>query len=136
MIRVLVILLLATSGFLRFSTVVGDQYGGCGEHGCDARVVTCIDCCAPASEDAAFCSSSGGPCQCGVSKQTEPQPIPDAPLPRVDRDSLMASAISSLRVEFEVDLQRRPSATATTLSGILATLTNNEIQAFLGIWRT
>lgn len=135
MIRFLAILLLATSGMLRFPPTAGGSHGDCGHPGCVTEFATTSGCCDSEAIAADFCPMSSGPCQCNIAPLPDPQPAPDAPLPKTDRDSMTAVPASPIRVESEIDLhQRSPVAAAHPLS-LLAGLTHNEIQALLGIWR-
>lgn len=136
MIRLLVILLLATSGILRFPLAAGGSHGDCGHQACATEIATTPGCCESETLAPDFCPMSDGPCECGFAPLPDQQPAPDAPLPKTDRDSVTAVPASPIRVESEIDLQQRsPIAAAHPLS-ILADLTHNEIQALLCIWRT
>ena len=99
MIRLVVILLLATTGLLRFPHAAGGAHGACAHPGCAIEIETRSGCCDLRPAAAEFCPMSGGPCQCGVSPRPDPQPNPDAPLPRTDRDSLTAVPAPPIRVE-------------------------------------
>jgi len=135
-IRLLVILLLATSGILRFPLVAGGSHGDCGHQACATEIATTPGCCESETLASDFCPMSGGPCQCGVAPLPGQQPAPDAPLPKSDRDSVTAVPAPPIGVEPEVDPQRRSVIPATGPLSLLAGLTHNEIQALLGIWRT
>lgn len=136
MIRLLVILLLATSGILRFPLVAGGSHGDCGRQACATEIATTPGCCESETLAPDFCLMSGGPCQCGFAPLPDQQPVPDAPLPKTDRDSVTAVPAPPIRVEVEIVSQRRPLGRSASPLSLLAGLTHNEIQAFLGIWRT
>lgn len=80
--------------------------------------------------------SDGGRCLCGMSPSDAPGPAPEAPLPRGDRDSL--TAVPALTPHFVryPDVSARHRLPSALDSGLLSTKTNNEVQAFLGVWRT
>jgi len=65
-----------------------------------------------------------------------PAPVPPAPLPRTDRDSLTAV------IEPQPDLLDSPEMDGETVRITAATFSllqgrsHNEIQALLGVWRT
>lgn len=136
MIRLLAILLLATSGMLRFPLAAGGVHGDCGHKACATDAVKTSGCCESETLAPDFCPMSGGPCQCGVAPLPDRQPAPDAPLPKTDRDSVTAVPAPPIRVEFEIVSQRNSSGWSLSPLSLLARLTHNEIQALLGIWRT
>lgn len=135
MTRLLLIILLATSGLMRLPLAGVGAHGDCGHQECATGIVTAMGCCDTHSVEATFCPMSDGPCQCGVSPLPGPLPTPDAPLPKSDRDSLTAVPAPPIRIQTDVELQPRSTVAGTSPLSLLAGLTHNEIQALLGIWR-
>jgi hypothetical protein len=135
-IRLLVILLLATSGILRFPLAAGGSHGDCGHQACATEIATTPGCCESETLAPDFCPMSGGPCECGFAPLPDQQPAPYTPLPKTERDSVTAVPTPPIRVEVEVVAQRRSFVWSSIPLSLLAGLTHNEIQALLGIWRT
>lgn len=92
-----------------------------------------VECSVPAEES--FCEMSGGPCSCDVAPGHRPKHMPEAPMPRTERESTTAVPIPSTRlVEYSVrvpELRRENAA----WFGVNAGRTHNEIQALLGVWQ-
>jgi hypothetical protein len=137
MTRFLSILLLAIAGIPVFGSGLvlgGGQDHACGHVGCNEVVVEAT-CCSEPTEPA-FCPASGGACQCGVAPLPDPQPRPDAPLPGSQRDQIVTAAQAAVRpVPILSAPATHPRVIAARLS-LLAGMTHNDIQAFLGTWRT
>lgn len=111
-----------------------EQDHQCQESDCHMVVVE-ASCCSEQIEPA-FCPASGGACQCGVAPLTDPQPWPDAPLPGSQRDQIVTAAQAAVRpVPILSAPATHPRVIAARLS-LLAGMTHNDIQAFLGTWRT
>ena len=104
------------------------------EPGCCVRVET-TSCCGESVIES-VCSKSGGECRCVAMPDENPAPVPPAPLPRTDRDSLTAV------IEPQPDLLDSPEMDGETVRFTAATFSllqgrsHNEIQALLGVWRT
>lgn len=79
---------------------------------------------------------SDGPCECGVSPVQDPQPVPHAPSPKTDRESLTAVRASPITVETLLETEAIPLRSPPDALSLLSGLTHNEIQALLCIWRT
>jgi len=134
--RVLVILIIALAGLSGLGVnMAGDQSSehSCGESDCHELTVRGV-CCDADIE--AFCSSSSGPCRCSCTSLPVRFPFPDAPFPHPDRETLTSIFNGSFFIvelaEPGTDFHRE---TARSF-GLLTGLTNNEIRAILGIWRT
>ncbi|MCC5785816.1 MAG: hypothetical protein JJU33_03840 [Phycisphaerales bacterium] len=135
MTRTLAIMLLAFAGLIRFSPGVVPEHGVCGHDACAPQMAERPCCDTPAPSES-YCSTSDGPCRCGVTPVPDPLPIPDAPLPKTDRDAPTAIRGPPVVVEAMVEPEDEPSRCSAVPASLLAGLTHNEIQALLGIWRT
>lgn len=136
MVRILAILMLLVAGAPGLGVLSpGDRgAGSCEDMACH-RLVVRTTCCGERIETS-VCDMDSGNCTCGIAPVPERQPEPTAPPTRTERN-----APSTLSPEPPVPLavvawaQGSPKAPAGAQS-LLAALTNNEIQAFMGIWRT
>lgn len=79
---------------------------------------------------------SGGACTCAVSPGPDRQPIPNAPLPRSESDSLTAVPPSPSAVPWPSHPATEPVRSVPLSVGLFEGFTHNEVQAILGIWRT
>ena len=114
--------------------VGGPQREGVHQASGGPRIVALMPCCAENNESH-DCSMRGGACRCSAPVR-DPQPTPDAPLPKPVRDSITALPDAQTGVvsipEPEAESPRRSTGSLKALSGF----THNEIQALLGVWRT
>ena len=124
--------------------VGGGAHGSCEAAGCHVPVVE-VSCCGeevmetapePIGADDPYCQMSEGPCRCGAERGPAPERLPDAPLPRIDRD-MVFEIMTGPRVLYRVpDPDRAWRSTGSHFGGCRVGLTHNEFQAFLGVWRT
>lgn len=106
----------------------------CEESGCHVVVVESSCCSEEIEQD--YCPRSGGPCQCGVAPVPDPQPRPETPLPGSQRDQIVTvPQVADRSIPILAAASARPRVSVTRLS-LLAGMTHNDIQAFLGTWRT
>lgn len=79
---------------------------------------------------------SNGPCECVAAPASNPEPMPDVPMPRSERDTLTALPQGPPRATPVLG----PDQTSLSIAGRsrprTAGKTHNEIRALLGIWRT
>lgn len=144
MLRILAIAILIAAGLPRLGVglVVGKDH--CGDTMCHMPVVETSCCGEPIPIDESdpgcgsdtFCSMSDGPCRCGISPTPDPEPLPDAPLPRTDRDSVTGLPTDSPKINTLNEPDDSTPSMASLVESFLAGKTHNEIQALLGIWRT
>jgi len=144
MIRILAILVLVASGLPRLGTGFAAGQDRCGESACHVPVVK-VSCCGepipPADSDFgcgsdAFCPMSEGPCRCGISPTPAPEPLPDAPLPRTDRDSITGLPNGPPKITPVIEPDDTTPSMASLVVGLRAGKTHNEVQALLGVWQT
>ena len=83
-----------------------------------------------------FCSMSDGPCRCGISPTPDPERLPDAPLPKTDRDSVTGFPNGPPRVTPVIEPDDATPAMASLVVSLRAGNTHNEVQALLGVWQT
>lgn len=106
----------------------------CQESGCHVVAVE-ASCCSEGVEEP-YCPMSGGPCECVAAPLPDPQPRPETPLPGLDRDQIVTAPRPALQpIPILTAAATRPCVLATRPS-LLAGMTHNDIQAFLGTWRT
>lgn len=110
------------------------QSGTCQGQACSVGIVR-TTCCGEAIEES-YCPMSEGPCQCSSVPDRSPKRLPDAPLPRSDRDSLTAVPQTQGAVVVWLPSAPRVSARLRRSTVACGDLTHNEIQAQLGIWHT
>ncbi|MCC5821666.1 MAG: hypothetical protein JJU44_00085 [Planctomycetes bacterium] len=135
MIRLVAILLLMTSGNIRFFLGGTPVHGDCAHPAC-APQLEMQSCCSEPPSAGDYCPMSGGPCECGVSPLPDPQPVPHAPFPKTDRDSLTAVRAPPITIETLLETEAIPLRSALAAPSLLSGLTHNEIQALLCIWQT
>lgn len=92
-------------------------------------------CCDPAPK-AKACHSIASGCGCEIRPTEQPQRAPEAPLPRPDRDSLVAIQITGPPLREQAETDAASTHLATQSDSRYANKTHNEIRAILGIWRT
>lgn len=134
--RVLVILMISLAGFSGFG--VGSTKAVGRSHSCDET-----DCYELAGHDACceedvtdLCSSSDGPCRCSCTSAPVRLPLPDAPFPHPERETRTSIFNGSFLIVELVEPGTDFHCENVRSSGLLAGLTNNEVQALFGIWRT
>lgn len=144
MIRILAILVLVASGLPRLGMSFAAGQSHCGETACHGLAIE-VHCCGepiPAVESDsccgsdAFCTMSGGPCQCGVSPTQAPERLPDAPLPRTDRDSVTGLPNGPPKITPVIEPEIATPSVASLVIGLRVGKTHNEVQALLGVWQT
>ena len=80
------------------------------------------------------CGKTGGACLCGASNEL-PEPVPQAPMPQHERDSLLAiGALAPPLVCCGPRAEVRPSFRRGQC--VPDGRSHNHVQAFLGVWRT
>ncbi len=144
MIRILAILILVASGLPRLGTGFAAGQDHCGETACHVPAVE-VSCCGEtvplADSDFgcgsdAFCPMSEGPCQCGISPTHAPERLPDAPLPRTDRDSVTGLPNGPPKITPVIESDDTTPSMASLVICVRAGKTHNEVQALLGVWQT
>jgi hypothetical protein len=106
---------------------------GCAHDACCETVET-ITCCGQTTIER-VCQRSGGACTCVARPAERPAPDRDAPHPRTQRDTAPAVAPAEpLRSAFAAQPPARERCELSA-SG-RERRTHNDIQAFLGVWRT
>lgn len=121
-------------GIGMLGALVPDRGHQCQESGCHVAVVETSCCLEEIDQD--YCITSAGPCQCGVAPLPNPKPRPDAPISGPDRDRIVTAPRAALQpVPILSAAATHPRVVAARLS-LLAGMTHNDIQAFLGTWRT
>ncbi len=144
MIRILAILFLVASGLPRLGTGFAAGQDRCGEMSCEMSAVE-VNCCdepMPAADSDvgcgsdAFCPVSEGPCQCGISPTPARERLPDAPLPRTDRDSVTGLPNGPPKITPVIEPDDTTPSMASLVVGLRAGKTHNEVQALLGVWQT
>lgn len=93
------------------------------------------DCCEPVS-NASTCHVVVTSCGCAIRPSDVPQPAPDAPLPRPDRDTLVTIQICGPPPVMVAGSDYESSLSAHTTSACFSNKTHNEVQTILDIWRT
>lgn len=144
MIRIFAILVLVASGLPRLGMGFAAGQDHCGETSChmSSVEVSCYGEPIPAADSDfccggdAFCPMSGGPCRCGVSPTPAPERLPDAPLPRTDRDSVMGLPNGPPKITPVIEPEIATPSVASLVIGLRAGKTHNEVQAILGVWQT
>lgn len=137
MVRLIVILMLGLSG-LSWPGVLAigstDRADVCAASGCDHTRLR-VTCCGEIIEES-YCPMSDGPCRCGVSENPDPEKTPQAPLPRPERDQIVA--VVDLAGHHSVDSggDDRQIAFGVRPVAWWSGLTHNEIRSLLGVWRT
>lgn len=144
MIRILAILVLVASGLPRLGTGFAAGQDHCGETACHVPVAE-VSCCGESISAAdsdfgcgsdAFCPASEGPCQCGISPTPAPERLPDAPLPRTDRDLVTGLPNGPPKITPVIEPDDTTPSMASLVIGVRAGKTHNEVQALLGVWQT
>ncbi|MDQ7013048.1 MAG: hypothetical protein Q9O74_04035 [Planctomycetota bacterium] len=136
MIRILAILMLILAGApgLGAVGVRGGFAGSCEETACQ-HVVVRTTCCSETIETMP-CHTGEDDCTCGVAPMPDRQPQPQAPLPRTERDSPAAAPAERPALvgaaAWDAKAPRSPIAAPDQFTA----LTNNEVQALMGVWRT
>ena len=118
-------------------------WGGAG-HAVPAEFCTASSCCTTVERVSCcgervveqVCGKAGGACHCASAPTDVPNPRPEAPQPRSERETLVAVPSPPVQgvTYTEADGAARPKF--ATDESRLANKTHNEIQALLGIWRT
>lgn len=136
MTRVLAILVFVLAGVPGLGVGV---LGALAPHQCESsgcHVVAVEASCCSQSIETVYCPMSGGPCECATASLPEPRPRPDPPQPGPERDQIVAAPRPAVRpIPILPTVARLPCVRAARLS-LLAGMTHNDIQAFLGTWRT
>ncbi len=144
MVRILAILVLIASGLPRLGTGLVAGQDHCGESSCHMPVVE-MSCCGepiPAADSDfgcgsdAFCPMSDGPCRCSISPTPAPERLPDAPLPRTDRDSVTGLPNGPSQITPVIEPDDTARSMASLVIGLREGKTHNEVQALLGVWQT
>ena len=144
MIRFFVILTLLASSLPRLGAglVAGQEHSD--ETSCHVSAVE-VNCCIEqvCDPDSAlgcgsetFCPMSEGPCRCGISPTPAPERLPDAPLPRTDRDSVTGLPNGPPKITPVIEPDDTTPSMASLVVGPRAGKTHNEVQALLGVWQT
>lgn len=133
LVRFLAILFLVASGVPRLGAI-----GTVISPTCKISSVVADDggegCC---SGGAHFCEMSNGPCRCVAAPAPTETPDREAPLPTTERESFsgfMSEGFAEIRVVEEPE--RLPTIDGPLVWALLSDRSHNELQAFLGIWRT
>ena len=137
MIRTLAILMLILAGALGLGAAGvhgGAAAASCDDAACHEAVVR-VACCGEEVE-ATPCHMNEGACTCGVAPMPDRQPQPQAPLPRTERDSPATAPAERPAWTGALEWDERTKRTPAATPSLLAALTNNEIQALMGVWRT
>ncbi len=92
--------------------------------------------CCGESSGVEFCPMSEGPCQCGISPVPAPERLPDAPLPRTERDSVTGLPNGPPTITPVIEPDDATPSMASLVVGLRAGKTHNEVQALLGVWQT
>ena len=74
--------------------------------------------------------------QCGISPAPAPERLPDAPLPRTDRDSVTGLPNGPPKITPVIEPDDTTPSMASLVVGLRAGKTHNEVQALLGVWQT
>lgn len=82
------------------------------------------------------CGKSGGACHCASAPTDSPDPRPEAPQPRTERETLVAVPSPPVHGVAYTDADCAHQSLFAAGESRLAGKTHNEIQALLGIWRT
>lgn len=98
------------------------------------EVVEQVSCCEEVV--AHHCGLSRGECLCGVSPVDHPERVPEGPLPRTNRETFAAVQLLVPMPYTGIHSDPGPFRVCAVDGGLLAGKTHNEVQAFLGIWRT
>ena len=142
--RFLAILILIVSGLPRLGTGSAAGQDHCGDTSCHVPAVE-VSCCGepvpPADSgfgcgSETFCPMSEGPCQCGIYPAPAPERLPDAPLPRTDRDSATGLPNGPPKITAVIEPDDTTPSMASLVVGPRAGKTHNEVQALLGVWQT
>ena len=144
MLRVLAIAILIAAGLPRLGVGLVAGQDLCGDTMCHTPVVETNCCGEPIPGDDSdfgcgsdtFCSMSDGPCRCGISPTPDPEPLPDAPLPRTDRDSVTWLPNGPPKITPGIEPDESSPIVASLVLALTAGKSHNEIQALLGTWRT
>ncbi len=136
MIRILAILTLILAGApgLGAVGVRGGFAGSCDETVCQ-HVVVRTTCCDETIETTP-CHTDAGDCTCGVAPMPDRQPQPQAPLPRTGRDSPATAPAERPALDSTAAWDAKAQRSPIAAPGQFAALTNNEVQALMGVWRT
>lgn len=144
MLRILVILILLAAGLPRLGVGPAAGKDHCGESTCHVPAVE-VSCCGEpipvTNSDSGcgsdtFCSRSDGPCRCGISPTPAPERLPDAPLPRTDRDSVTGLPNGPPKIASVIEPEDTTPSMASLVVGLRASKTHNEVQALLCVWQT
>lgn len=136
MVRILAILLLAASGLVRSGG------SAAAAHAEECTHVACVapqadtGCCGEPAPGSSYCPMSEGPCRCGISPAPAPKPLPDAPLPRTERDSVTGLPNGPPTITPVIEPDDTTPSMASLVVGLRAGKTHNEVQALLGVWQT
>lgn len=93
------------------------------------------DCCDSAPK-ASSCHKVVTRCGCEIRPSDQPERAPDAPMPRPDRDTLVAIQICGPPVRASTETETESVNPAADSNSRYTNKTHNEIRAILGIWRT
>lgn len=104
--------------------------------GSSCSVPALLSNCCDAAPKAPTCHSIASGCGCEIRPAEQPQRAPEAPLPRPDRDTLVAIQICGPPVREQIETDATSILFATQSDSRYANKTHNEIRAILGIWRT
>ncbi len=144
MLRVLAITILIAAGLPRLGVGLVAGQDHCGDTMCHVPVVETSCCGEPIPVDESdsgcgsdtFCSMSDGPCRCGISPTPNPEPLPDAPLPRTDRDSVTGLPNGPPKITPVIEPDDSTPSMVSLVDSLRAGKTHNEVQALLGVWQT
>lgn len=145
MLRTIAILVLLTASLPGLGTGFAAGQDHCDETVCDTPAVEVMSCCekpVPAAGSDfgcgsdAFCPMSEGPCRCGISPTPDPERLPDAPLPRNDRDSVTGLPNGPPKIIPVIERADTTPSMTSLVVGLRGGNTHNEVQALLGVWQT
>ncbi|RNC80994.1 MAG: hypothetical protein ED559_04105 [Phycisphaera sp.] len=135
MTRVLAILILVATGLPRLGVGLAGGQDHCGEFACHQPVVQ-VDCCGSEMVEEAYCPMSNGSCECIAAPASDPEPKPEAPLLRSDRDTITGMPNGPPQVMPVAEPDTATPKVASLVLALTAGKSHNEIQALLGIWQT
>tara|TARA_R110000782_G_scaffold57258_3_gene119541 strand:+ start:20445 stop:20891 length:447 start_codon:yes stop_codon:yes gene_type:complete len=144
MLRVLAITILIAAGLPRLGVGLVAGQDHCGDTICHEPVID-MGCCGDSLPDEcsdldcgseAFCPVSEGPCKCGISETPAPDRLPDAPLPRTDRDSPTGLPNGPPKITPVIEPDDSTPSMVSLVAGLRTGKTHNEVQALLGVWQT
>ena len=136
-IRILVILMFALSGL----TGSGADLSGaqnkthqCDDFNCHEGYSRHVFCCETHAGES--CSADDEECQCFCTAIPIRWPFPDVPLPRSDRSPLISLSFVPIGGFTGAEQETESVHESFQSFSVLAGFSNNEVQAFLSIWRT